>query len=74
MEELHRRHIDSMLLVTSTYHTARAGRLFRRNPYGISVRVIASPDRDADNWRTNREGRKRLFLEWTKTLAGRLGI
>jgi uncharacterized SAM-binding protein YcdF (DUF218 family) len=74
MAELNKRHVRSILLVTSTYHTARAGRLFRRNPYGITVRVIAAPDHEADNWRSSREGRKRLFFEWTKTVAGMLGI
>jgi uncharacterized SAM-binding protein YcdF (DUF218 family) len=80
LDALQQRHIDSFLLVTSDYHTARARRIFlaaeRRRGGGPELRVVASADRyfSAANWWRNREGRKTAFLEWTKTLTSVFGI
>lgn len=67
--------ISQIILVTSSYHTHRAARTFRSANPGITVRVVAAPDRDftADGWWMNREGRKTFLLEWTKTIAAWFG-
>jgi uncharacterized SAM-binding protein YcdF (DUF218 family) len=80
LDALQQRNIHSALLVTSDYHSGRAGRIFReverRRGGGPNLRVVASGDRffSAGNWWHNREGRKIAFMEWTKTLASVFGI
>ena len=80
LDELKQRNIGSFLLVTSSYHTARARRIYlaeeRRRGGGPDLRVVASGDQffTTDNWWRNREARKTVLLEWTKTLATALGI
>ena len=79
MEELKRRNIKSFLLVTSDYHTARAGRIFRAQETamggGPEIRVVAAPDESfrADSWWRQREAQKITFMEWLKTIATALG-
>ena len=80
LPELKRRNARRYLLVTSTYHTARAARIFRAAgdamDGGIQMRVVAAPDPyfTPDSWWRTREGRKTFFLEWCKTVAGAAGI
>ena len=80
LDELKQLKIGSFLLVTSNYHTARARRIYlaaeRGRGGGPELRVVASGDEffTTANWWRNREGRKTVFLEWTKTLASALGI
>jgi uncharacterized SAM-binding protein YcdF (DUF218 family) len=80
LDDLKQRKIVSFLLVTSNYHTARARRIYlaaeRRRGGGPDLRVVASGDEffTTANWWRNRESRKTVFLEWTKTLASALGI
>lgn len=78
--ELRRRGLHSALIVTSDYHTARAGRIFEaavnRTGGGIAIHMVPCPDeffRAADWWR-NREAQKVVFMEWTKTLTALVGI
>jgi uncharacterized SAM-binding protein YcdF (DUF218 family) len=74
---LQRRGVHSLLLVTSNYHTARAGRIFAgRLGSGVQVKVVAAPDKyfTPDGWWKNREGRKTAFFEFTKTVAGWAGL
>ena len=61
----------SFLLVTSDYHTRRAGSYFRPLANGMEMRVIAAPDEYFrwDSWWRNREGMKVFYMEWSKTLA-----
>jgi uncharacterized SAM-binding protein YcdF (DUF218 family) len=72
--------IHSILLVTSNYHTARAGRIFRKTERemggGPDLRVVAAPDKyfAPASWWQSREGRKTAFLEWTKTVSSAFGI
>jgi uncharacterized SAM-binding protein YcdF (DUF218 family) len=75
-DELKRRNVRSLLIVTSNYHTRRAGSIFRGTLPNISVRMIAAPDRyfEANTWWTTREGQKTFFLEASKTLAGWIGL
>jgi len=77
--DLQRRGVRSFILVTSTYHTARAARVFRkvaRRTGGPALRVVAAPDelfRPEDWWR-NRDGQKIVVTEWMKVAATVFGI
>ena len=78
LSELERRKVHRFLLVTSDYHSARAGRVFRRAAQGsgIEMRIVAAPDeffRIASWWRS-REGQKTVFFEWSKTIATSIGL
>jgi uncharacterized SAM-binding protein YcdF (DUF218 family) len=66
----------SFLVVTSDYHTRRAGSYFRRVANGMEMRVIAAPDEYFrwDSWWRNREGQKIFYLEWSKTVAKLAGF
>jgi uncharacterized SAM-binding protein YcdF (DUF218 family) len=74
---LARRNIHGFLLVTSDFHTRRAGRIFRRllGP-GFDMHVIAAPytQWDPKHWWEQREGQKVFFYEWTKTIASIVGL
>ncbi len=74
--ELRRLGAHSFLLVTSDYHTRRAGRYFRQISDGLEMKVIAAPDDNfrSDSWWRTREGQKTVYLEWSKTIAGWFGI
>ena len=76
LAELHRRNIHRFLVVTSNYHTRRAGRIYRSLDPADDVRVVAAPDRDfrPDDWWRSREGLKTFVLEWEKTVANCFGI
>jgi len=80
LAELHRRNVRSFLLVTSNYHTARAARTYRWAEKAMAdppnFRTVAAPDDyfQPDSWWRTREGRRTLFIEWTKTVAYALGI
>jgi uncharacterized SAM-binding protein YcdF (DUF218 family) len=80
LSELRRRNIRSFLLVTSNYHTARAGRIYREAERatggGPTLRVVAVPDRyfGPHSWWHCREGQKTAFFEWCKTLATEVGM
>lgn len=80
LAELRRRNVHSYLLITSDYHTRRAARTFRyvgrKMGYQPAFRAVAAPDRlfHLDRWWEWREGRKTVFMEWTKTLAFAAGI
>jgi uncharacterized SAM-binding protein YcdF (DUF218 family) len=78
--EMRRRNIHSFLLVTSNFHTARAGRIFQAFAQAseprLEMRVVASPDPyfPSDGWWHSRAGRKLFFVEWGKSLAHALGV
>lgn len=80
LDELKRRNVGSFLLVTSDYHSARAGRIYRSNLKKMAgapgVRVVAAPDKwfGTDRWWKSREGLKIVFMEWSKTVATAVGI
>ena len=65
-----------VLLVTSVYHTRRAGALFRAAIPGITFFVVAAPDVDftPDGWWHNRQARKIFLTEWLKTGANLLHL
>lgn len=69
--ELKRRGIRKALVVTSDFHTRRAGRIFRHTAPWLDLRMIAAPDRyfRAASWWQDRESGKHVFTEWTKLAA-----
>jgi len=74
--ELRRLGAHSFLLVTSDYHTRRAGRIFRRLADGLTMRVVAAPDENFrwDSWWRDREAQKIFYMEWSKTIASFAGM
>jgi uncharacterized SAM-binding protein YcdF (DUF218 family) len=75
---LRSRGVKSILLVTSDFHTGRAGRVFRKAAQGtgISVRTTAASDRffRASSWWRSREAEKTVLLEWLKIITSAFGI
>jgi uncharacterized SAM-binding protein YcdF (DUF218 family) len=76
IRELRARGIHRYILVTSDFHTARAGRIFRHEGPDLDLHVVAAPDPDwnGGSWWMSREGRKLLFFEFTKTVAEFFGL
>jgi uncharacterized SAM-binding protein YcdF (DUF218 family) len=73
---LAKRHARVIDIVTSNYHTRRAGNIYRAKAPGLEIHMVAAPDLHftPDNWWKDREGRKTFLLEWTKTVATWLGM
>ncbi len=69
--ELRRLGAHRILVVTSDYHTRRAARMYHDEAPDLDIHMVAAPDTffSAGGWWHNREGRKTLFMEWSKTLA-----
>jgi uncharacterized SAM-binding protein YcdF (DUF218 family) len=65
-----------VLLVTSDYHTRRAGKIFRTAAPDLQFIVVAAPDTSftTDGWWHNRQGEKIAFNEWMKTVTEPFGI
>lgn len=76
LTDLRRRGVHRFLLVTSDYHTARAGRIYRAAAPDMDIRVVAARDEyfRPDGWWRNREGRKIFLIEWLKTVANSIGM
>jgi uncharacterized SAM-binding protein YcdF (DUF218 family) len=74
--DLRRRGVHRVLIVTTLWHTARAGRIFRRLSPEIEFRMvgIGDPTWHGGDWWKEREGRKTFLLEGVKTIADYLGI
>ena len=73
---LRKRGAHKILIVTTLWHTARAGRIYRRLAPDLEFQMVGSEDfnwNDGDWWKT-REGRKTFFMEGVKTIADYLGI
>lgn len=66
----------SVLVVTSSFHTRRAGLILRRVWPGMRVQVVASKtvDYDPEAWWTERVYQKTFLLEWTKTVTDWFGV
>ena len=63
--------VKRVILLTSTFHTRRAGRSFiARRRIWISI-VVSAPDEffTPDGWWREREARKIFLYEWMKTVA-----
>jgi len=76
LAELARRQVRRFIVVTSNYHTRRAGGLYRSQAPRAEIRVVAAadPQFSSDNWWHSRTGRKLFLLEWQKTVATWLGM
>jgi uncharacterized SAM-binding protein YcdF (DUF218 family) len=60
-----------VLLVTSLYHTRRAGADFRTAAPDLTFFVVSAPDKffTPTGWWHNRQARKTFLIEWLKTVA-----
>ncbi|MEP7365981.1 MAG: YdcF family protein [Acidobacteriota bacterium] len=76
VEELRKRGCSSFLLVTSDYHTRRAGRIFRKYIGDLKMTVVSAPDDSFRGglWWDTREGRKTFAFEFMKTVTEPLGF
>jgi uncharacterized SAM-binding protein YcdF (DUF218 family) len=76
LPEIRRQGIRRLLLVTSNFHTRRAGRIFHDLAPDLTIIVVGAPDQDftPNGWWHTREGQKTFATEWEKTVAGWLGI
>lgn len=69
--ELRSRGVESAIVVTSDFHTARARRIFRQSTSGLvrySFSASPTPDFDPNTWWRSRPGREIVVIEWIKTL------
>jgi uncharacterized SAM-binding protein YcdF (DUF218 family) len=73
---LRERRAQSYLLVTSDFHTRRAGGIFRRAIPDIPAIVVAAPFRhyNPDAWWQTRESAETFFYEWVKTVTNWFGL
>jgi uncharacterized SAM-binding protein YcdF (DUF218 family) len=71
LSALRQRHVRRVDIVTSDYHTRRAGNIYRAQARGLEIHMVAAPDQyfSANGWWKNREGRKTFLMEWMKTVA-----
>jgi uncharacterized SAM-binding protein YcdF (DUF218 family) len=76
LAELSKRSVHRIDIVTSDYHTRRAGNIYRAQAPGLEIHMVAAPDLyfTAGGWWHNREGRKTCLLEWMKTVATWFGM
>jgi uncharacterized SAM-binding protein YcdF (DUF218 family) len=60
-----------VILVTSNFHTRRAGKMFRHAAPDLEFFVVAAPDEffKPDSWWHDREASKVFLYEWMKTVA-----
>ena len=74
--ELRRRRAQRIDLVTSNYHTRRAGSIYRSKAPDLELHVVSAPDPffDPEGWWKNRDGRKTFVIEWMKTVATWFGM
>ena len=71
LPELRRLGVHTFLLVTSDFHTHRAGGIYRALTTDPRCVVVAAPDQyfTPGGWWKNREARKTFLFEWMKTVA-----
>ena len=74
--ELRKRGYSRFLLITSDFHTRRAGRIFRKYLGDLQMTVVSAPDDSfqGGNWWHTREGRKTFVFEFMKTVTEPLGF
>jgi len=68
--------VKHYILLSSDFHTRRAGKLFREAGPDLKVTVIGvtHPDYQMSKWWTSRESQKIVWAEMTKTITGPFGI
>lgn len=64
-------HVKRAIVVTSNFHTRRAGKIFRRDAPDLEIFMVAAKDEDfrPDTWWHSRNARKTFLYEWMKTVA-----
>jgi len=69
-------HAHRIDIVTSNYHTRRAGNIYRAKAPGLEIHMVAAPDVffTPDGWWRDRDARKVFLMEWMKTVATWLGM
>lgn len=69
--QLRRMGVRHVLVVTTDFHTRRAGRMYRSEAPDLEVSVVAAEDMyfSPSGWWRNREGQKTALYEWMKTVA-----
>jgi uncharacterized SAM-binding protein YcdF (DUF218 family) len=70
-QELRSRQVQRAIIVTSDFHTARAGRIFHKSTSGdvrYSFAASPTPGFDPNSWWRSRPGREIVVIEWIKTL------
>ncbi len=74
--EFARRGVKRVILLTSDFHTRRAGKLFRALMPDIDFDVVSALDQHFSprGWWHDREGEKTFTLEWTKTITEWFGL
>ena len=74
--ELRKLNVHSIDLVTSYTHTRRAGNAYRKRLGDITMYVVAAPEAEftPNRWWEERQGRKAIFFEWTKSIATWFGM
>jgi uncharacterized SAM-binding protein YcdF (DUF218 family) len=74
--EFRKRGAHKVLIVTNSWHTARAGRIFRRTAPDLQFYLVGVDNWDwhHGDWWIDRQGRKRFGLEAIKTIADYLRI
>lgn len=74
--ELERAGVKSFLLVTTAFHSRRATGIYRRVCPKLAVIPVVSesPLFQNDRWWKTREGKKNIFLEYTKLLTTPFGL
>jgi uncharacterized SAM-binding protein YcdF (DUF218 family) len=73
---LEKQHARSVDIVTSNYHTRRAGNIYRAKNSGLEIHMLSAPDPyfTPGGWWKDRDARKTFLLEWMKTVATWLGM
>jgi len=76
LRALRERHVHVVDIVTSNYHTRRAGSIYRSQAPDLDIHMVAAADPTyaPDGWWKNRDARKTFLLEWMKTFATWLGM
>lgn len=76
IEELRRRGLKKVLLVTSDFHTRRSRRFYRSAAPEIQFVIIGVPAKSFElkHWYSEREGWKTVGLEWLKLVTSLVGI
>jgi uncharacterized SAM-binding protein YcdF (DUF218 family) len=76
LAELRRRNAHRIDIVTSNFHTRRAGNIYRSKAHDLEIHVVSAPDLffDPKSWWKNRDARKTFVIEWMKTVATWLGM
>jgi uncharacterized SAM-binding protein YcdF (DUF218 family) len=68
--------IQRLIVVTSNFHTRRAGTIYGKLAPELTILMVAAPDEffTAGDWWHSREGQKTFVVEWEKTVANWIGL